>query len=376
MEVGRFLCRDEQEREWFLDMHRRLSPVTAQASIVLAGFVVLCLPWFNPLSIVPILLAGLAFPIGERVMARTRRAEALVVAWFAVQTLFAVAIAINGREHLIDLAILVFPIVGASGGFPDRVVALCTGYTALLMIGLSFALDPDGVIDDPPTLLIPLGLLFAVAVIASAVRRASIENRDAAVVDPLTGMLNRSALAARASELAHQSRLTGRPVAMIVLDIDRFKSVNDRFGHGTGDRVLTDLAYRMRAQLRAFDLAYRLGGEEFLVLLPGTEQHQATRLAERIAQAIREEPVAGVEVTLSAGVAASPDGTPFDFDDVFAAADAALYAAKDAGRDCVRTSGGPSPPGPSSGASPSGPAVPTDRRRPAPPAASPGRAGP
>src|SRR3954452_3689912 len=280
MDLSHFVCRDDQEREWFLDMHRRLRPVTARASLVLAGFVLLCLPWFEPLSIVPIVLAGAAFPIAERFTARSHRAEPLVLAWFAVQTLFAVAIAINGREHLIDLALLLVPIVGASGGFPDRVVALCVAYTAGLMVTLSFALDPQAVIDQPPNLLIPLGLLFAVAIISSAVRRASIENRDAAVVDQLTGMLNRSALTPRATEIAHQSALTGKPVAMIVIDVDRFKAVNDRHGHGTGDRVLADLAYRIRGELRAFDLAYRLGGEEFLVLLPGTRLEEAARLAQ------------------------------------------------------------------------------------------------
>src|SRR3954452_9675280 len=125
MDLSHFVCRDDQEREWFLDMHRRLRPVTARASLVLAGFVLLCLPWFEPLSIVPIVLAGAAFPIAERFTARSHRIEPLVLACVAIQALFGVVIAIIGREHLIDLALLPVTIVAASAGMPDRVCALC-----------------------------------------------------------------------------------------------------------------------------------------------------------------------------------------------------------------------------------------------------------
>jgi diguanylate cyclase (GGDEF)-like protein len=92
----------------------------------------------------------------------------------------------------------------------------------------------------------------------------------------------------------------------------------------------------LRRELRAYDLAYRVGGEEFLVLLPGATLAEGWRTAETLRLAVASEPRAGHAVTMSFGVAASQPGEPFDGDRVIAEADAALYAAKDAGRNCVR----------------------------------------
>jgi diguanylate cyclase (GGDEF)-like protein len=109
-----------------------------------------------------------------------------------------------------------------------------------------------------------------------------------------------------------------------------------------GDAVLKDVAYLLRKQLRAFDLAYRLGGEEFLILLPGSDLARAVDLAERLRQRVSEEPLGGgVAVTMSFGVSASGRGEPFEYQDVFAEADAALYRAKRGGRDQVCMVGSP-----------------------------------
>jgi diguanylate cyclase (GGDEF)-like protein len=139
----------------------------------------------------------------------------------------------------------------------------------------------------------------------------------------------------RAQELAEQSSVTGDPVAMIVLDLDHFKEVNDTHGHPTGDAVLRDVAYLIRKELRAFDLAYRLGGEEFLVLLPGSGEPAAIEVAERLREAVASCGSAGVGITISCGVASSAPGNAFDFDGVFARADFALYNAKRSGRNRV-----------------------------------------
>jgi diguanylate cyclase (GGDEF)-like protein len=142
-------------------------------------------------------------------------------------------------------------------------------------------------------------------------------------------------LSTRVVELAQQSEVTGEPVGLIVADLDRFKRINDTLGHSTGDAVLKEVAYLLRKQLRAFDLAYRLGGEEFLILVPGSDVAGTVELAERLRAVIAAERVAGVPVTMSLGVHASARGTRFDYESVFAAADAALYRAKREGRDTV-----------------------------------------
>jgi diguanylate cyclase (GGDEF)-like protein len=163
-------------------------------------------------------------------------------------------------------------------------------------------------------------------------------------MDPLTQMLNRKALVTRAAELAAQTQLTKRPVGIVLGDLDHFKSVNDSAGHQVGDAVLRDVAFRWRLSLRAYEMAYRLGGEEFLVLLPGATLAEAEEVAERLRQAVGAATLAGQAVTMSFGVAASADGEGFDFDALYARADAALYAAKRSGRD--RVCGGPGEPGP------------------------------
>jgi diguanylate cyclase (GGDEF)-like protein len=131
-------------------------------------------------------------------------------------------------------------------------------------------------------------------------------------------------------------------VGVVVGDLDHFKAVNDGAGHQVGDAVLRDVAQRWRDALRAYEMAYRLGGEEFLVLLPGAALDEAEEVARRLWDAVRATPVAGQAVTMSFGVAASAEGEAFDFDALFAHADAALYRAKRAGRD--RVCGGPGEP--------------------------------
>jgi diguanylate cyclase (GGDEF)-like protein len=192
------------------------------------------------------------------------------------------------------------------------------------------------VIEDPVYVIAPIALLLCVAVLSTPLMRSDIQHRSDAVIDQLTGMLNRNALDTRVAELAQQSLLTGESIGIIIGDLDHFKRVNDTLGHSTGDVVLKEVAYQLRKQLRAFDLAYRLGGEEFLILLPGSDLAQSAELAEELRAAIAGDRVAGgLNVTMSFGVGASRRGEQFDYTGVFKAADAALYRAKRKGRDQV-----------------------------------------
>jgi diguanylate cyclase (GGDEF)-like protein len=171
--------------------------------------------------------------------------------------------------------------------------------------------------------------------VSTVLRDSDVEHRGASILDPLTGMLNRTALNNRTAEIEHQSRLTGEPVAVLVADLDHFKTVNDNHGHATGDDVLQEVACRLRTELRAYDLAYRLGGEEFVILLLGGTPSATVATAEQLREAIAAKPIAGLDITVSVGVASSAAGASFVWDDVFARADAALYQAKADGRDRV-----------------------------------------
>jgi diguanylate cyclase (GGDEF)-like protein len=196
------------------------------------------------------------------------------------------------------------------------------------------------VIASPQQVVFRLALLGAVALLSLALMRSDLQHRSASIIDPLTSMLNRNALGARVAELSHQARVVQQPIGLIVADLDHFKAVNDTHGHGVGDAVLRDVAYCLRKRLRAFDLAYRLGGEEFLVLLPGADARESAALAEDLRETILASHHGGVAVTMSFGVSASPPSS-FDYDDVFEAADQALYTAKAAGRNCVRVAEAP-----------------------------------
>ncbi len=123
---------------------------------------------------------------------------------------------------------------------------------------------------------------------------------------------------------------------MIVADLDHFKAINDTRGHSVGDAVLKEVAYVLRKHLRAFDLAYRLGGEEFLILVPGSDLAHTAELAEHLREGINSEHLSGdIEVTMSFGVAASAHDERFDYASAFSEADAALYRAKRSGRNRV-----------------------------------------
>ena len=119
---------------------------------------------------------------------------------------------------------------------------------------------------------------------------------------------------------------------VLVGDLDHFKRINDGFGHPVGDEVLKDVAYALRNSLRALDLVYRMGGEEFIVILPNAGLEPTRRVGERLRAAVAGRPMAGHQMTMSFGAAA---GQGLAFSALYEQADAALYTAKRSGRDRV-----------------------------------------
>lgn len=165
----------------------------------------------------------------------------------------------------------------------------------------------------------------------------------AAVTDPLTGLYNRRYATPYLVEIAKQSQKTGQEFAVMMIDIDHFKLINDRYGHAAGDAVLVELSHRLRNNLRAIDLIARVGGEEFLVALPHSSAEQAQIAANRLCHFVNRLPFdigagAGpINVTISVGVAVGSvkSSDVICTDDMCHQADDALYAAKSAGRDQV-----------------------------------------
>ena len=182
--------------------------------------------------------------------------------------------------------------------------------------------------------------------------------------DAKTGLLNAATWEREAEAEVARAVRTSSPLAVALLDLDRFKQINDTYGHLVGDEVLRSIADAMTGVLRKYDLAGRFGGEEFVMLLPQTRAVDALRIAERVRAHIARLPIAApggepVTVTVSIGVAALDAGSSRELTELLAAADAALYRAKASGRDQVQmisTSRGLSAvsPGDDSGANASG----------------------
>lgn len=158
-------------------------------------------------------------------------------------------------------------------------------------------------------------------------------------IDSLTGVLNRGAFLVEFAREESRSDREGRPFSLAIFDLDRFKTLNDRYGHPVGDKVLQDVVGTMRLSIRRHDLIGRYGGEEFALLMPNTGKDTALRVAERVRNEVEQKGVMidgeRVQLTLSGGVATyQVDG--HDWDSLLSAADTALYAAKAAGRNLIR----------------------------------------
>lgn len=196
----------------------------------------------------------------------------------------------------------------------------------------------------PEELALRLGRLLRLKAEADRMRASVQDGLRLAVIDPLTGLHNRRYGLAYLHAISERAAANATAFAVLVADIDRFKSINDRFGHGAGDAVLVEVAARLRQNLRGGDLIARIGGEEFLIALPEIALADARAIAERLCAAIAEAPFEigsdpAIGVTLSIGLAVSEAGeTPAHFEkvtDIFDRADRALMRSKAAGRNQV-----------------------------------------
>jgi diguanylate cyclase (GGDEF)-like protein len=170
------------------------------------------------------------------------------------------------------------------------------------------------------------------------------ETHRLSLTDPLTGLWNYRYLKESVRREVERANRFDRKLAVLAMDLDRFKEINDTYGHPVGDAVLVEFASRVREVTREVDLAFRQGGEEFVVLLPETDAAGGAKVAERLCAAVRDQtfdveagdgPREAIRVTVSAGIAVYPDHGG-SVAEVLEAADDALYAAKAAGRDTYR----------------------------------------
>ncbi len=332
-----WLLADDSDRERLLDMDRRLQPIRGAAFAVLAVALLLTGPWVGWWTLLPLLIAAAMFRVSDARMPRAARPERWsFAAWTGSQVTIAVSILLADAATTPLLAWLAIPVVTLSARFSIGGVVTGIAITLALLLGAAFGSDAQAVLDAPQLVVMPAALVLATGILSTALMRSDVEHRGEAVIDPLTGMLNRKALEGRVEELRQQAVVSGASVGLVVLDVDHFKRINDTIGHAAGDAALREIAYILRTELRAFELAYRIGGEEFLVLLPGADLEQTGRLAERLREAVaRTRFEQGTRLTISAGTAAGSPAGRHDFEELLRVADGALYEAKRGGRNRV-----------------------------------------
>jgi diguanylate cyclase (GGDEF)-like protein len=333
----------EARRERLLDMELRVRRYRTWCFAILAVALVSAGPEIGWGWIAPLALGLCGFAVADRFMRSSERPQLWVAgAWGALPLLLAGAVIATGGPTSPALMWFALPAVTLGVRFEPWGIVVGTIYIVALCLLSTVAVDPASAADHSQTLTATVALILSTVILSGALVESDRAHRRRSTLDPLTGLFNRNALEQRLEELEGQpcNEAEGLSHALLLCDLDHFKRINDQMGHAAGDAVLQDVAYVMRAALRAGDSIYRVGGEEILVILPGAGHEDAIEIAERLRVAVRERRPVGVSVTVSIGVAVSkPDKV--DTDDLIARADAALYAAKAGGRDTIRVDSEP-----------------------------------
>jgi diguanylate cyclase (GGDEF)-like protein len=328
--------RDAARRERLLDMEQRLRRYRSMCFAILAIGLVALAPELGWWWLAPLLTCFAGFVVADHFMQRSAHpAIWIATAWGLTPLFLADAVVSTGGAASPALMWFALPAVTLGARFDPRGIAIGTGYILALLLICTYGLDPAGAAADHQNVIAAVALVLSTVTLSGALVESDRAHRRRSTVDPLTGLFNRNALEQRLAELDEGSH-SGRDIshALLLCDLDHFKRVNDQLGHSAGDTVLQEVAYTMRASLRAGDSIYRVGGEEILVVLPGATRVDAVAVAERLRLAVRDLRPIGVQMTISIGAAVSRPGG-FDVDDVVRRADEALYAAKANGRDNV-----------------------------------------
>ncbi len=299
------------------------------------------LAWINVVSVT-------MYVVAYRALGKRQNGLAISLIWAEVIIHAGLGTALIGWESGFHYYLLMFiPALFVSMGLRDATVALTGlwGYYIGLYL-LMWFIEPLQPIEPGALLgvyLFNLSVVFAMFSYLSffylkMVTTANRKLQRMATTDSLTGLFNRRHMTHLAEKELARFQRSGHPIAFLVLDIDHFKDINDRYGHETGDRVLEDVASIIQAQLRTQDLIARWGGEEFLAVLPNTELQSAQASAERVRKALLAHDwlaLTGerIDITISAGV--SEFRQDDDLNSAINRADRALYRGKERGRNRV-----------------------------------------
>jgi diguanylate cyclase (GGDEF)-like protein len=327
----------DARRERLLDMEMRVRRYRAACFAILALALALGGSDVGWWWVAPLAVGFAGFAVADRFMRASAHPAIWVAgAWTAIPILLAAAVLLTGESTSPVLVWFALPAVTLGVRFEPRGMVLGTAFILVLFVASTVVPDAAVALEHRQALIAAAALIVSTVILSGALVESDRAHRRRSTLDPLTGLFNRNALEQRLGEIDGQpcSNEEGLSHAMLLCDLDHFKRVNDSHGHDRGDTVLREVAAALRQALRSSELVFRIGGEEFLVLLPGASREDAIGISERLRRAVRERRPVGVQVTISIGVAVSePDVV--DTDDLISRADAALYAAKASGRDTV-----------------------------------------
>ena len=273
------------------------------------------------------------------VIARRSWRSAYSVTWTVASTYAVGLVAVLDGGMTSPLLLLLFlPLVYGTLMLTPRAATAC-GASALLSVALVVVVDPHPVATQGRTYMLFAALAGAAMLsVAASINRIHIEEHEQGLLaelagtDELTGCSVRRVLGQHMDQEIERASRTGRPLSLLMIDVDEFKTVNDEYGHVVGDRVLKSIGAILLANVRSFDVASRLGGDEFALLLPEIDTSGAVVVAERICRDLAGS--GEIRVTLSIGVSGLNPSMP-TAERLVAEADMALDQVKQAGRDAI-----------------------------------------
>jgi len=316
------------ERSALMAAVQRRGLTTAMLAVLIA------IPWIGLPAVVPLAGAYLSFLLFKIPTVHRRLGIwALVATWVAGELGMIGAVLLGNGPADMMISLMMVPMIIGSAVYPKRFVAVGTVGVGTLMVLVGWLDDPAYFAAWPAGFVILPVIAVTIPLMVLSARDAETASRRESRVDSLTRVANRHALMLERDRLRSLGG-EGEAVAVVLGDIDKFKSINDMHGHAVGDRVLAGVAWIITQVVGTRGQVFRYGGEEFLVVLVGEAASHADQVADEIRVRVSEAPVAGVSTTISLGVADAADGS-HRFDELFSQADARLYAAKDVGGNCV-----------------------------------------
>lgn len=251
--------------------------------------------------------------------------------WPVILGVTIAAVAITGGFYSPLWAFLVLPIIDAVARFRGAASALAV---LLTLTGSAFLALNTPTLGNDRAILAVFTLAF-IGIPLWLLGEYIVRLREQAALDPLTELFNRHQLDGQLAEFDVTFERVGGSMALIISDIDYFKQINDEYGHSRGDEVLRGVAYILRNNIRMDDIAFRAGGDEFVIVLPGTGLSLARGVGERVRKAIEQGRPGDLHVTVSCGIAVTNAGDGVDMNSLMRVADKAMYESKQGGRNRV-----------------------------------------